>query len=774
MLRKEITILLIIMCNTLLAQDRYSVKGLVSSQNELVDIGDVLLLSFNEEKLIEYIEIEKGSFNFTDLIKGTYVLKVSCLGFKEFKKVITLDMDLNLNIELTERTTALDEVEITASKKPIENSNGNIIVNVANTIFSSESNPIDLLSKLPKIQISSDRESINIIGKGTALIYLGNQKISFQELENITIDDIQFIEIINNPSSKYEAEGRSVILVHSKFSNKNGIKGTVSETASFRKNYNNFLGGNISYKQNKFELKFNAAFNDLHPWESNGSDYTIINENIESSYVVEADDTKRPQFIFGGGIYYQINKDDYFSLSSTLRSQNDEFLIKTNSNNKKNNIEDHVFTLTDNDDFRFYSSTNLNYNKSFNKTRNLFMGGQYSYYNKELGSDIGNSLNGSEIISDQKRLQDFKVNVISLKADFENEFTNKLKLEIGASMSVTNAKTNAQISMVSPSSDFTTNYDYKEKNYAGYSQLSGKLGKFFYTSGVRAEIMDGKGGFLNNSTLLVDRNNLKLFPKAMLTFAIDSTQKVTLNYAKSISRPIFTTISSSSTYLSPFLDWKGNVELKPTITNEISLNYDFKTYSISASYYLKENPAFYNITYNNVSETSTMSSSNFENEEGFVLELVVPLKYKFWNSTTVIDLTSKKVNDKNAIEFKASPYLYIYSNHQFKIDNTFSASLNGWGYTKHNEGIYKRNGVFAVNASLTKKFFKKLDATLSFNDIFNSLRFKESYNVNSIIANTIFYSDRNEVSISLKYAFGKLKKSVFKNKDVDDNLNRIN
>ena len=774
MLKKGITILLIIICNTLSAQDSYNLKGFVTSQHQLVNIGDVLLLSENEEKLIEYIEIEKGSFNFTDLKKGTYVLKVSCLGFKEFKKAITLDKDIDLNIELTESTTELDEVEITASKRPIENSNGNITINVANTIFSTESNPIDLLSKLPKIQISNDRESINIIGKGTALIYLENQKISLQEFENLTINDIQSIEIISNPSSKYEAEGRSVILVHSKFTNKNGIKGTVSETASFRNNYNNYFGGNISFKQDKFELKFNAAFNDLHPWESNGSNYTIVNKNIESNYLVEVDDTKRPQFIFGGGFYYQINNDDYFSLSSTLRSQKDEFLIKTNTTNKENNIEDSIFTLSDNDDFRLYSSTNLNYNKSLQKMGNLFIGGQYSFYNKELGSDIANNLNDTGLISDQKRLQDFKVNVFSFKVDFEKEFVNKLKLEIGTAMAITDAKTDADLSTIDLISNTLSNYSYKENNYAGYTQLSGKTGKFSFTTGVRAEFTESKGGFVDRDTLLIDRNIVKFFPKAMVNFEIDSSQTLTLNYAKSIIRPNFTNISSVSTYINPYLEFNRNIELNPTIINEISLRFDFKKYAISASYFLKEDPVFYNLSYDDVSEISIMSPTNFDKEVGFSLEFAVPLKYKFWNSTTVLNFATNKVSDDNAIGFKTSPYVYLYTSHQFKIDNTLSTSLTSWGYTKHKEGVYKRNGVFVVNASINKKILKNIDATISVNDIFKTIQYKESYNVNNIRANTIFYTDMSELSFSIKYAFGKLKKSVFKNKDVDDNLNRIN
>lgn len=774
MLRIFKTILLLFICNISYSQNHYSLEGFVSDQEFVLAHGDVLLLSSSDEKLIAYTNINNGYFHFNEIKKGTYILKISCLGFKEFRININLDKDTELKISLSESTTELDEVEITATKQPIENKNGNIIANVENTILSSESNPVDLLSKLPKIQISSNQESISVMGRGNALIYFGNQKISVQELKNLAIEDIKSIEIISHPSSKYEAEGRSLILINPKLSNKNGIKGTLSETASFRKNFNNFLGSNISFKWNKLEFKFNAAFNSLHPWESNGSNYTIVNQNIESSYLVAVDDTKRPQFVFGGGFYYQINKNDYFSLSTTLRSQKDQFLIKTNTHNRENNIEDHTFTLSDNDDFRFYTSTNLNYNKKIKKSGNLFIGGQYSYFNKELGSDIANNLNDNGLVPAQKRLQEFKVNVRSLKADFEKDFENKLKLEIGSSMAVTNATTFANISVVNPNSTLISNYDYKEKNYAGYMQLSGKQGKFSFNSGIRAEVTDSKGGFQNNEVLLIDRNNTKLFPKTMISFEIDSTKSLTLDYAKSIVRPNFTNISSISAYINPYFEFNRNIELKPTITNEVSLNYDFKKYSISASYLLRQNPVFFNIAYNDVSGISIMSPTNFEKEVGFNLELVVPLKYRFWNSTTVLNFTANTVSDKNAMVFKTSPSLYIYTNHQFKIDNTFSVALTSWGYTKHKNGIFKKNGVFVVNASLTRKFFNKLDATLRFNDIFKSLQFKESYNVNNIIANTIFYSDRNEVSISLKYSFGKLKKSLFKNKDVDENLNRIN
>ncbi|PTT13460.1 TonB-dependent receptor, partial [Flavobacterium sp. HMWF030] len=107
----------------------------------------------------------------------------------------------------------LNEVVINQNKKTFTNTNGTIKVDVANSIFSSIPNAVELLAKLPTVQVSVDRETITVIGKGNPLIYIDNQKVGLNDLNTLAVVDIKTIEIIQNPSSKYEAEGRSVILI---------------------------------------------------------------------------------------------------------------------------------------------------------------------------------------------------------------------------------------------------------------------------------------------------------------------------------------------------------------------------------------------------------------------------------------------------------------------------------------------------------------------------------------------------------------------------------
>jgi hypothetical protein len=120
--------------------------------------------------------------------------------------------------EKKEKTEELKEVVVEKETKAITNKNGNLKIDVANSIYRSQPNTIDLLSKLPKIQISPDRESVSIIGKGSPLLYIDNQKASINDFNALDVADIKTIEIINNPSAKYEANGRAVILITRKFS----------------------------------------------------------------------------------------------------------------------------------------------------------------------------------------------------------------------------------------------------------------------------------------------------------------------------------------------------------------------------------------------------------------------------------------------------------------------------------------------------------------------------------------------------------------------------
>lgn len=676
-------------------------------------------------------------------------------------------------IQKDSTSTKLNEVIVNGQKKSFTNKNGNIKVDVANSIYNSIPNAIDLLSKLPNIQISADKENITVIGKGNPLIYIDNQKVGMNDLNALSVDDIKNIEIINNPSSKYEAAGRAVILITRKFSKKEGFQTTLSEVASFKKSYNNYLGVNSSFKKNKIEWKANFNYNKLNPWESHSIDYQIPDADIISNYNVTADSHK-PQLIFGGGLFYKINEEDYFSISINSKLQDDTFGINTKSYNKKGNTENNVLTLSDNNNQKNFVNSFVNYSKKLKSIgAQLFTGFQYSNFDQDALSIVRNNFNDTQFQLAQNRNQKFKIDVFSGRMDLEKKFKNEIKLEFGGLYLFADAKTDFEIFDYDTNNTDSSNYNFKEKNSAAYGQLSGNIKKIGYSAGFRVENTNINGKFRNDNAPLINKNYTDFFPKVQFDIPIDSSKSITLNYSKSISRPNYSSTTQGATYINPYFLYSRNINLDPTIINEITSSFQYKDKSVKLRYYQNTNPVYSSFLFDEQHNILTFKETNFKKESGFNLEFTLPFSYKFWSSTNSLSFTLNKIEDDSAIFRASQPYLYYYSNNEFKLPKGYTISLTGWGLTEQKEGVFERNAKFIMDFAVSKTFLTNWNCTLSYNDIFKNTIYEESFTINNISSKARYLVDSHEFSIAIKYSFGKIKATEFKEKNIDENSNRI-
>ncbi|MGO4771797.1 TonB-dependent receptor domain-containing protein [Flavobacterium sp. W22_SRS_FK3] len=666
----------------------------------------------------------------------------------------------------------LNDVVISQNKKTFTNINGNIKVDVANSIYNSIPNSVDLLAKLPTIQISSDKENIIVVGKGNPLIYIDNQKSGMNDLNALSVADIKTIEIIQNPSSKYEAEGRSVILITRKFSKKDSFRTEISEVASFKKHYNNYLGFNWGFKKNKLEWKVNFNYNRLNPWENHSIDYQITDADIASKYEVTAN-SKINQFVFGGGLFYKINDDDSFSFTINSKLHADEFPINTFTENKNKEALNNVVTLSENDNRKNFVNSFLNYTKIIKSIdTQLFTGFQYSNFDRSSLSYVQNNFNDTAFELEQIRDQKFKVDVFSGRADLERKFKSELKLEFGGLYSSANSKSDFDIFYYDTSKNEISHYDFKEENSAGYTQLSGKFREIDFSIGLRVENTKVLGKFKADVLPLIDKNYTNLFPKAQFTFVIDSAKSISLNYAKSISRPNYSSLSNSATYINPYFLYAGNINLDPTFTNEISSTFQYHEKSVKLSFYQNKNPVFNSFFYDKTQNIMTFKEVNLDKESGFNLDFEIPFSYKLWTTTNSVILSLAKIEDTSAVFLTSKPYMYYYSNNEFKLPKNYTFVVGWWGATKQNKGIFEDDANFIMDASLSKKI-KKWNFTLSCNDIFKSTIYKEQFTINYVRSKARYVVNANEISIAVRYSFGKIKESEFNEKRVDENENRI-
>lgn len=775
MFKKKFSFVLLIFNLIGFSQSNFTLNiELTGSKNEIIKEGNAYLYNSETNQIIKTESIVDKQLIFNSLNEGNYTLLINCEEFEEFEQKVFLNKNQTLKIELTKiNFTELNEIIVKGSKKTFTNSNGNIKVDIANSIFKAIPNPIDLLSKLPSIQISGDKESVSIVGRGNPLIYIDNQRVGINDLNALSVEDIKTIEIIKNPSSKYEAEGRAVILITRKLSKKDRFETNISEVASFKKKFNNYLGINSSFKKNKTEVKANFNYNQLNPWESIGNDFEIPNDNITSSFIAESY-SKRRQFILGSGLYHQINENDYFSfnLSGKIQKDNDENI--TNTFHDQNNVQNNIETLNNNDESRNFLNSFVNYNKKIKPLNiNLFTGFQFSTFNQKSNSLIQNNYDNTQFDITQNRNQKFNVNVYSGRTDLEKSFKNEMKWEIGALYLSAEANTDFEVLDFISNNDESTNYNFKEENIAGYTQLSGKIKKINYSLGLRTENTIIKGKYTNDAFLLIDKNYTNLFPKIQLEILIDSTKTISFNYAKSISRPNYSSTSQISIYTNPYLIFSRNINLNPTITDEISGTFQYKNKSIKLNFYQSKDPVNFSFSYDSSVNLITFNSINYAKESGMNLEFTLPFKNRFWSSENNFNIIYNKIEDKSAVFNESKPYLYYYSNHIFELPKEFNFSLTGWGFTERKEGIFRRNSLFIMNLAFSKALLKNFDCTLSFNDVFKNMNFNEDFTINDITSRGIYYTDTREISLSIRYKFGKIKDSNYQERDVDENSNRI-
>ncbi|KQW99070.1 outer membrane beta-barrel family protein [Flavobacterium sp. Root420] len=667
----------------------------------------------------------------------------------------------------------LNEVVITQNKKSFSNQNGNIKLDVANSMYNAIPNTVDLLSKMPTVQVSADRESISVVGKGNPLIYIDNQKVGMNDLNTLAVADIKTIEIIQNPSAKYEAEGRVVILITRKFSKKDSFRTEISEVASFKKNYNNYLGFNSNFKKNKLELKANFNYNRLNPWEGHSIDYQISDADIASKYDVTAN-TKRKQYIFGGSFLYKINDDDYFSFNVNSKLQTDIFPINTITKNKNQDVVNNVVTYSDNDGKKNFVNSFFNYNKKIKSIdTQLFTGFQFSDFDQTSWSEVQNNFNDTQFELAQIRDQRFKVNVFSGRIDIEKKLKNEMKFEVGGLYSGANSKSDFDIFYYENNTNKISHYDFKEENLAGYSQLSGKIKKIDFSVGFRMENTNINGKFKTDLLPLIAKNYTNFFPKAQFTYPIDSTKSISVNYIKSISRPNYSSLSQGSTYINPYFLYARNINLGPTIIDEISTTFQYDDKSVKLSYTYAKDPVYSSFSFDDEKNIMTFQDINFDKSSGFTVDFTLPFTYKFWTTTNSLVFLLEKIEDKSAALLASKPYCYYSSNNEFKLPKDYSFVLIFWGLTKQYTGVFETDPMFVVDMAVSKNFSKNWNCTLSCNNVFKNNIRTEQFTVNSITSKARYVVDNHEISIAIRYSFGKVKETKFKEKNINEDSDRI-
>lgn len=757
-----------------LAGQEYSLRGKVTdAEGQIIVVGDVLLLEEDSSTLVSFTYIEEGEFFLPDIKAGKYHVQLRALGYQNWQKTLLLQRDTQIAVTLSTSVATTEAITVTARRPSMINRNGNLLITVAGTTLEQQPTALEVMSQLPGVIVSPDRESIQLIGQGNPLLYLGNQRITIDELLALPVASILSIEIINNPSARYEADGRTVVLIKRKRQYTDGFRGNIAERASFQRLFNNYLSANASIKIRRLEGRVNVAYNELQPWEGSVSD-------IDASLVdiaLRADSRsigRRPQYITGGGLHYQLDTTSYLSANINRRWHTTSVPITSSSTFRKGNVTEQVATISDDDENRSFLTGNVNYSKEFPRTgASLFIGWQYSDYLRAVRSNISVNTNEQGFMLSQLRDQSYRIGAMVQRVDYEHPLSGQLRWSTGINLYLADADSEQLFEQLTTSEVLELQYDYQENNYAAYTEIAGNYSSWHFTAGLRSETTTVKGQFASESTPLIDRLQTVLFPRLNLHFTLDSAHSLNLNWAKNIRRPNYLSASSITTFLTPNFEFSRNANLVPSISQSIALAYQYGQHSIRVIGYRNTNPNDLYVDYDPETDRIVSSPQNYDLEQGLNLMWSTNFQRSRWQVNNMLMLSINAWRDDEAVVTPVRPFVYAYTNHRWTLPKDWTIGATIWGLTERRTGIFNLSELFIVGATVSKTI-GSVNVALNLNDLLRGYAFTNSYTVNDIRTLEDRLADTRILSLNIAYNFGQQFNSRYRNQDVDETLNRMN
>ncbi|NQY30277.1 MAG: TonB-dependent receptor [Flavobacteriaceae bacterium] len=763
-------ILFISICMSAQMSKNVTISGKVLNKitQEPLEYATAILLNTNNNEIITGSTTnEKGEFSF-ETLSGTYTVKIEYMGFKNYLiEKILLNKNLKLpNIFLEESSEQLDAIKITAEKSTIEYKLDKRVFNVGKDLISKGGSATDILGNVPSVSVDATgavslrgNTNVRILINGKPSVLTNNNG-----LEQIPAENIEKVEVVTNPSAKYDAEGTAgIINIILKKNKRNGFGSSLQLTMGTPANHG--LNYNVNYKTEKINLFSNLGYRYLD-FEGEGSYYRTNFENNGISSIldetIEMKRNRRRLNLYFGGDYY-INDKNTLTLSYYHRynvSKN-EVNYDFNFLDANQNLESVLNSTENYKEPQKANQIELNYEKSFDKKGKKFtINLQYDFWN----DDENESIVQQELFPTITSLTTLKSRDIEssknflFQSDYKIPVSDKAHLEMGIKGEVRRINSDYKVwnnEVIVDSLDNLLHYD--EGIYGAYLQYGNRKRKFQYLLGLRAEhsntkSTDRKNQYNNN------KNYTKLFPTVHITYSINDATNLQLSYSKRIRRPSFW-------HLNPFggiSDQQniriGNPDLNPMYTNsfEFGTLKRWSKFTLNPSiYYQRTTNLFETLIKTNDDNVLISQTVNSGEEDRIGAELVSTYSpYKWWRLSGEINYYSFKQRGLYNIDDNT---WFTRLNSRFKFSKlSFQTSFN---YRAANQsGQTYSESQYWANLGISHDFLgDSATLTMNVNNVFNSRDNKrfiqgENYTVNQ---STIWSGRR--VSATLTYRFNRKK-----------------
>ena len=787
-MKKEFLVLTLLLSSfAIQAQETYTVKASVKDgEGQPLDFGNVLILAPLDSSMIKGEVFEQGELLVEGITENEFIVKIVALGYADYYSMQTTQesvMDLG---EISMGQSQLDDVEIVASKPMFTRQGDKLIIDVESSDLSASGTALDALRRSPQIIVDGN-DNVMIFGKGAAVIYVDGQRITSMEvLKNLSSDDVKEIEVIKNPSAKYDAEGSGgVINIITKKNDLEGFNGSVYQNLTKASYWRAFTSFQLAYKKGDFNV-YGAIRNFSGAGTSNDQFFRTLGEEPSITTMVnDLEDVWRANYSPG----YRLGADyyigDYHRIGFQVKgylSDNSYTTDNYNTITEPGNIITKLHTQTETSGINGNNSFNLNHLWNNDSTGNeLFTAFEYALFDSETIGNINEDISENNNTKRSTGISD--IAIITGKTDFTHYWEGiELTLEAGAKYFQTTNNSSVLFEQYSggqwvSDSSITNGFEFNEGVGAAYFQFLGTVGKLDYRAGLRAEHTNTYGFSNTYNTEVIDTNYLNLFPSGYLGYNFTDDLQLGLTYASRINRPGYGDLDPFVDYIDSVSAMIGNPLLRPEYATSIEASLIYMQFASIDFSYSRTNDAMYAIVERDENNGVIAQTRNIDYDESYLLGINLPYEFPWWLTYNAFGYqwTTVQFKDQGEVTTIDKPFWYVYLYNEFRFPEDITLEITYEHYSSGISGIFHFNPIDQLSASISKRFFDdKLNIRFMANDILHS--YKEEGNSTVDGFGLLYKStyDSNTFMLAVSYNFGRLKRPDNSDRSVNqEEMDRI-
>lgn len=767
-----------------------TISGIIKDQQgKAVDKTTVSLLKAKDSSVVKLsVTDNDGKFSIEADTTGQYLISASHVAYVPFytKPVDVSATDVSVGeLSMIKKEGSLQGVTVTSQKPMVEVRADKMIVNVEGTINAVGNDALELLRKSPGVTVDKD-DNLGLAGKNGVQVYIDGKPSPLSGadlaayLKSLQSAQIEAIELITNPSAKFEAAGNAGIINIKLKKNK-----TFGTNGSINAGYNigvhsSYIGGvALNHRNSKINVFGNYNYNDR-----TGSMRMIgYREQADSIF----DQVQRMKFInrghnFKTGIDFFVSKNSTVGVMINGNISENDFRTQGPMDIKYKPTGQLVKRLeanNDNEGSRKNVNFNMNYRLVASKGRELNIDADYGLFNLRSNQFQPNhyfDANGTPLYENVYRMiSPTDIDIYSLKVDYEQDF-QKGKLGYGGKLGYVNTDNNFNRYNVFGSQeeldkDRSNRFEYKENINAAYVNYNRPFKGFTVQFGLRVEntnskglstglVFDGTSGQYKGYDSTIKRNYTDVFPSGAVTFNKNPMSQFGITYSRRIDRPAYQDLNPFEFKLNDYTYMKGNTRLRPQYTNSVGFTHTYKYKLNTALNYSHVKDIFTMIPDTAEKSKSFITKENLATSDVVSLNISYPFQYKaysfFANLNTAYSHYKADFGGGDRIVNQDVFTWNFFMQNSIKFAKTWTAELSGF-YNSRGlwQGFFKSKEMYSIDAGLQKTIFKgngNIKASVS--DIFKTMGWGGSSNFTGTYNRASGRWESRQFKVNFTYRFG--------------------